>query len=125
MTAITISIQELVALSKEGRIAVRHSAEYGQTEVGSHCAVSAERRIVIEVSPTGVGYVEDSPITIYPAREAGDGNVFLNPESGMIWWGSMTTLRLLESEHSPLESGTVIIDRANAAYQRALLHKAG
>lgn len=124
MTTITISIKELSALSKEGRIAVRHSAEYGQTEVGAHCAISAERRVVIDVSPTGVGYVEGSPITIYPARGAGDGNVFLNPESGMIWWGAMTTLRILSSSEDPLEGGTIIKDAANAAYQRALLHKA-
>ena len=125
MTTITISIKELSALSKEGRIAVRHSAEYGQTAAGAHCAISAERRVVIEVSPTGVGYVEDSNITIYPAREAGEGRVFLDPESGMIWWGSMITLRLLASEHDPLEGKTLIMDRANLEYQRALLRNAG
>ena len=124
MTTITISIKELSALSKEGRIAVRHSAEYGQTAVGAHCVVSAERRVVVEVSPTGVGYVENTNIPIYPARGAGDGNVFLHPESGMIWWGSMTTLRLLDSEHAPLKGKTLIIDHANLEYQRALLHKA-
>ena len=125
MTTITISIKELSALSKEGRIAVRHSAEYGQTAAGAHCAISAERRVVIEVSPTGVGYEEGSALTIYSAREAGEGRVFLAPETGLVWWGSMTTLRLLESEHAPLESGTVIKDAANAAYQRALLRNAG
>ena len=124
MTTITISIKELSALSKEGRIAVRHSAEFGQTEVGAHCAIGAERRVVVEVSPTGVGYIEDSPITIYPVRGAGEGSVFLDSETGRIWWGSMTTLRLLESEHAPLEGKTLIIDRANLEYQRALLHKA-
>ena len=124
MTTITISIKELSALSKEGRIAARSSAEFGQTAAGAHCVVSAERRVVVEVSPTGVGYVEGSNITIYPARGAGEGSVFLDPDSGRVWWGSMTTLRLLDSSEDPLESGTVIIDRANAAYQRALLHGA-
>ena len=125
MNTTTISIKELSALSKEGRIAARSSAEFGQTAAGAHCVVSAERRVVVEVSPAGVGYVEGSNITIYPARGAGDGRVFLDPETGLVWWGSMTTLRLLDSEHDPLESGTVIKDAANAAYQRALLHKAG
>ena len=124
MATITISIKEIAELSMKGRIAARNSAEFGQTAAGAHCAISAERRVVVEVSPAGVGYMEGSNIPIYPARGAGDGNVFLDPESGMIWWGSMTTLRLLESEHSPLESGTIIKDAANAAYQRALLHKA-
>ena len=124
MTTITISIKELSALSKEGRIAVRHSAEYGQTAVGAHCVVSAERRVVVEVSPTGVGHVEGSNITIYPARGAGDGNVFLDPESGRVWWGSMATLRILSSSGDPLKGKTLIIDRANLEYQRALLHKA-
>ena len=119
MSTSTITIQELSDLSKEGRIAVRHSAEFGQTEIGAHCAISAERRVVIEVSPTGVGYEEGSLLTIYPAR------VFLAPETGLVWWGSMTTLRLLESEHAPLEDGYIVKDAANAAYQKALLHNAG
>lgn len=125
MSAITISIKELSDLSKEGRIAARSSAEYGQTAAGSHCVVSAERRVVVEVSPTGVGYVEGTNITIYPARGAGDGRVFLDPDSGRIWWGSMTTLRILSSSEDPLKGKTLIIDRANLEYQRALLHKAG
>ena len=125
MTTITISIKEISVLSKEGRIAVRHSAEFGQTEVGAHCAIGAERRVVIEVSPTGVGYEEGSLLTIYPARGAGDGRVFLAPETGLVWWGSMTTLRLLASEHDPLEGKTLIMDRANLEYQRALLRNAG
>ena len=125
MTTITISIKEIAELSMKGLIAVRHSAEYGQTAAGAHCAISAERRVVIEVSPTGVGYVEGSNITIYPARGAGEGSVFLDPESGRIWWGSMTTLRLLASEHDPLKGKTLIMDRANLEYQRALLRNAG
>ena len=120
----TITIQELSALSKEGRIAVRHSAEFGQTEVGAHYAVSAERRVVVEVSPTGVGYVEGSNITIYPARDAGEGRVFFDPKTGRIWWGAMATLRILRDSAEPLEGGTVIKDAANAAYQRALLRGA-
>ena len=124
MSTITISIKEIAELSMKGRIAARSSAEFGQTAVGSHCVVSAERRVVVEVSPAGVGYVEGSNITIYPARGAGDGSVFLDPESGRGWWGSMTTLRLLDSEHAPLKGKTLIIDRANLEYQRALLHKA-
>ena len=125
MTTITITIKEISVLSKEGRVAVRHSAEFGQTAVGAHCAISAERRVVIEVSPTGVGYEEGSALTIYPARGAGDGRVFLAPETGLVWWGSMTTLRLLESEHAPLEDGYIVKDAANAAYQKALLRNAG
>ena len=117
----TISIEKIVALSKEGRVALRHSAEYGQTGVGAHCAISAERRVVLEISPTGVGYEEGSVLTIYPAREAGEGRVFFDPTTGRAWWGSMTTLRILESGDSPLEGGTVVKDAANAAYQRALL----
>lgn len=116
----TITIEEISALSKLGRIAVRHAAEFGQTEVGAHCAIGAERRVVVEVSPTGVGYIEDSPITIYPVRGAGDGRVFCDPSSGRIWWGAMTTLRALESD-SPLEGASVIIDAENAAYQKAVL----
>ena len=121
MSTRTISIEEISALSKLDRIAVRHSAEYGQTPAGAHCAISAERRVVVEVSPTGVGYVEGSPITIYPAREAGEGRVFFDPATGRAWWGSMTTLRILEGGDSPLEGGTVVKDATNAAYQRALL----
>ena len=121
MTTRTISIKEISALSKEGRVALRHSAEFGQTAAGAHCAVSAERRAVIEISPTGVGYEEGSALTIYPAREAGEGRVFFDPATGRIWWGSMTTLRVLESGGSPLEGGRVVKDAANAAYQRALL----
>ena len=117
----TISIKELSALSKEGRIALRHSAEFGQTEVGAHYAVSAERRVVVEVSPTGVGYVEGSNITIYPAREAGEGRVFFDLATGRAWWGAMATLRVLRDRAETLEGGTVIKDAANAAYQRALL----
>ena len=116
----TISIKELSALSKEGRIALRHSAEFGQTEVGAHCAVSAERRVVVEVSPTGVGYEEGSLLTIYPARGAGEGRVFFDPKTGRVWWGAMTTLRVLESD-SQLEGASVIIDAENAAYQKAVL----
>lgn len=125
MTTITISIKEIAELSMKGRIAARSLAEFGQTEVGSHCVVSAERRVVVHVSLIGVGYVNDSHITIYPAREAGEGRVFLDPESGRIWWGSMTTLRLLASEHDPLKGKTLIMDRANLEYQRALLRNAG
>ena len=121
MSTRTISIEEISALSKLDRIAVRHSAEYGQTPAGAHCAISAERRVVVEVSPTGVGYIEGSPITIYPAREAGEGRVFFDPATGRAWWGSMTTLRILEGGDSPLEGGTVVKDATNAAYQRALL----
>ena len=121
MSTRTIAIEEISALSKLGRIAVRHSAEFGQTEVGAHCAISAERRVVVEVSPTGVGYIEDSTITIYPVRGAGDGRVFCDPSSGRIWWGSMTTLRILRDSAEPLEGGTVVKDAANAAYQKALL----
>lgn len=117
----TISIKELSALSKEGRIALRHSAEFGQTPAGAHCAVSAERRVIIEVSPTGVGYEDGTNLTVYHAREAGDGRVFFDPKTGRAWWGSMTTLRVLEGGDSPLEGGTVVKDAANAAYQRALL----
>ena len=114
MPTITISLKEIAELSMKGRIAA-----------AVHCVVSAERRVVVEVSPDGVGYMEGSNIPIDPAHGAGEDSVFLDTESGRIWWGSMTTLRLLESEHSPLESGTIIKDAANAAYQRALLHKAG
>ena len=121
MSTRTISIEEISALSKLDRIAVRHSAEYGQTPAGAHCAISAERRVVVEVSPTGVGYIEGSQITIYPAREAGEGRVFFDPATGRAWWGSMTTLRILEGGDSPLEGGTVVKDATNAAYQRALL----
>ena len=121
MSTRTITIEEISALSKEGRVAARHSAEYGQTPAGEHCAISAERRVVIEVSPTGVGYIEGSPITIYPAREAGEGRVFLDPKTGRVWWGSMTTLRILRDSAEPLEGGTVVKDAANATYQRELL----
>ena len=121
MSTSTIAIEEISALSKLGRIAVRHSAEFGQTEVGAHCAVSAERRIVIEVSPTGVGYEEGSALTIYSAREAGEGRVFFDPATGRVWWGAMATLRVLRDRAETLEGGTVIKDAANAAYQRALL----
>ena len=121
MSTRTISIKEISDLSKEGRVALRHAAEFGQTAVGAHCAISAERRVVIEVSPTGVGYEEGSLLTVYPAREAGEGRVFIDPETGRIWWGSMTTLRVLKDGDSPLEGGTVFKDAANAAYQRALL----
>ncbi len=121
MSTRTISIEEISALSKEGRVALRHSAEFGQTEVGAHCAISAERRVVIEISPTGVGYEEGSALTIYSAREAGEGRVFFDPATGRAWWGSMTTLRVLEGGDSPLEGGTVVKDAANAAYQKALL----
>ena len=121
MSTRTITIEEISALSKLGRIAVRHSAEFGQTEVGAHCAIGAERRVVIEVSPTGVGYVEDSTITIYPVRSAGEDRIFLDEKTGRAWWGSMTTLRVLESSASPLEGASVIIDAENAAYQKAVL----
>ena len=121
MSTRTISIKEISDLSKEGRVAVRHSAEYGQTPAGAHCAVGAERRVVIEVSPAGVGYEENSNLTIHSAREAGEGRVFFDPATGRAWWGSMTTLRVLESSDSPLEGGTVFKDAANAAYQRELL----
>ena len=121
MSTSTITIQELSDLSKEGRIAVRHSAEFGQTEIGAHCAISAERRVVIEVSPTGVGYEEGSLLTIYPARGAGEGRVFFDPSWGRIWWGAMATLRILRDSAEPLEGGTVVKDAANAAYQKALL----
>lgn len=117
----TIRIEEIAALSKEGRVALRHSAEFGQTEVGAHCAISAERRVVIALSPTGVGYEEGSALTIYPARGAGEGRVFFDPEAGRVWWGSMTTLRILRDSAEPLEGGTIVTDAANAAYQRALL----
>lgn len=121
MSTRTISIAEISTLSKEGRVALRHSAEFGQTEIGAHCAISAERRVVIEVSPTGVGYEEGGALTIYSAREAGDGRVFFDPNTGRAWWGSMTTLRILRDSAEPLEGGTVVKDAANAAYQRALL----
>ena len=121
MSTRTISIDEISALSKEGRVAARHSAEYGQTPAGAHCTISAERRVVIEVSPTGVGYEEGGALTIYAAREAGEGRVFFDPEAGRAWWGSMTTLRVLESSASPLEGASVIIDAENAAYQKAVL----
>ena len=120
----TITTKEIAALSEAGRIAARSAAEFGQTAAGAHCAISAERRVIVHVSHTGVGYVEGSNITIYPARGAGDGKVFLDPESGLVWWGAMTTLRILSSSGSSLESGTIIKDAANAAYQRALMHKA-
>lgn len=117
----TISINEIAALSKEGRVAVRHAAEYGQTPAGAHCAVSAERRVLIDISPTGVGYEDGTNLTIYPAREAGDGCVFFDPKTGRAWWGSMTTLRILRDSAEPLEGGTVVKHAANAAYQRYLL----
>ena len=121
MTTRTISIKEISALSKEGRVALRHSAEFGQTAAGAHCAVGAERRVVIEISPAGVGYEENSNLTIHSAREAGEGRIFFDPTTGRAWWGSMTTLRVLEDRDSPLEGGRVVKDAANAAYQRALL----
>ena len=121
MSTRTITIEEISALSKLGRIAVRHSAEFGQTEVGAHCAVSAERRIVIEVSPTGVGYEAGSALTIYSAREAGEGRVFFDPDTGRAWWGSSYTLRVLPEAGASLEKGSIQKDAANAAHQRALL----
>lgn len=125
MTTITISIKEIAELSMKGLIAARSSAEFAQTAALLGCVVSAERRVVVHVSPTGVGYVKDSNITIYPAREAGEGRVFLDPETGRVWWGGMTTLRILKSEHDPLKGKTLIMDRANLEYQRALLRNAG
>ena len=124
MATSTISIKEVAELSEKGLIAARSFAEFGQTAAGAHCAISAERRVVVRISPSGVGYMEDTNITIYPASGAGDGRVFLAPESGRIWWGSMTTLRILSSREAPLEDKTLIIDRANAVYQSALLHNA-
>lgn len=117
----TISIQELVALSKEGRVALRQSAEFGQTGAGAHCAVSAERRIVIDLSPDGEGSAKGTLLVLFPARGAGEGNVFFDPETGLVWWGSTETLRVLRDSAEPLEGGTVVKDAANAAYQRALL----
>ena len=121
MSTRTISIEEISTLSKEGRIALRHAAEFGQTGACAHCAIGAERRVVVEVSPAGVGYEEGSNLTIYPAREAGEGRVFFDPATGRAWWGSMTTIRVLEGGDSPLEGGTVVKDAANAAYHRDLL----
>ena len=121
MSTRTISIEEISALSKEGRVALRHSAEFGQTAVGAHCAISAERRVVIEVSPTGVGYEEGSALTIYSAREAGEGRVFFDPATGRAWWGAAATLRVLSDSAEPLEDGYIVKDAANAAYQKALL----
>lgn len=119
MSAITI--KEISALSKEGRVVVRFAAEYGQTPAGAHCAISAERRIEIDVSPTGVGYEEGSNLTIYPAREAGEGCVFIDRKTGRVWWGAMATLRILDSSEAPLEGGDVVKNAANAAYQKYLL----
>ena len=116
----TITIKEIAALSEKGRIAARSSGEYGQTAAGAHCAISAERRVIVHVSPTGVGFVKNTDLTMHPAHGAGDGKVFFDPESGLVWWRSPWTLRILASEHDPLEGGTIIKDAANAAYQTAL-----
>lgn len=117
----TITIKAIATFSEAGLIAARSAAEFGQTAAGAHCAVSAERRVIVQVSPTGVGYVEGSTITIHPAREAGEDRVFFDPESGLVWWGSPWTLRILSSSDEPLEDGTLSKDAANAAYQRALM----
>ena len=117
----TISIKEISALSKEGRIAARSSAEFGQTAAGAHCAISAERRIVIDLSPNGEGSAKGTLLVLYPARGAGEGRVFFDPETGLVWWGSTATLRVLRDSAEPLEGASVFKDAANAAYQKALL----
>ena len=117
----TITIKEIAALSEAGRIAARSAAEFGQTAAGSHCAVSAERRVIVHVSPTGVGYVKNTDLIMHPAHGAGDGKVFFDPESGLVWWGSSWTLRILTSSEDPLESGEIIKDAGNVQYQRALM----
>ena len=106
MSTSTIAIEEISALSKLGRIAVRHSAEFGQTEVGAHCAVSAERRIVIEARRESARTKSGSALTIYSAREAG-GTVFFDPATGARV-GAMATLRVLRDRAEPLEGGTVV-----------------
>ena len=117
----TITIQEISALSKEGRIAARSSAEFGQTAAGAHCAVSAERRVVVEISPTGVGVISGTDVPLFSAAGAGEGRVFFDPDTGRAWWGPATTLRVLEGGDSPLEGNIMAKDAANAAYQKAML----
>ena len=122
MSTRTITIEELATLSREGRVAARLSSTFGQTAAGEHAAVSAERLVRLEVSPTGVGYDPTSDLNIYAARgEAGEGRVFFDPDTGRAWWGSSYTLRVLPEAGASLERGSIKKDAANAAYQRALL----
>ena len=117
----TITIKAIATFSEAGLVAARSSAEFGQTATGAHCAVSAERRVIVRVSSPRAGYVEGTNITIHPAHGAGEDRVFLDPVSGLVWLGSSWTLRILRSSDEPLEDGTISKDAANAAYQRALM----
>ena len=121
MSTRTITIEELATLSREGRVAARLSSTFGQTAAGEHAAVSAERLVRLEVSPTGVGYDPTSNLNIYAAREAGEGRVFFDPDTGRAWWGSSYTLRVLPEAGASLERGSIQKDAANAAYQKAML----
>ena len=124
----TITIEELVDLSAQGRIVVCASATFGQTDAGCHSSTSAERLVEVRAAPCGGEVVGGPPIYTWRARSfsrpAGPVPIHYNPDTGAVWWGSSSTLRVLPHAGAPLFGASVQMDAENLAFQRALLGRA-
>lgn len=124
----TISLERLAEIAAEGRLVASSSAAFGQTGAGEHTGTSAETRVTkLEVNAV-CAYDLETGVTVHPVHDLRSGIdrseqlVYLDEASGMAWWGSPQTLRILPDAGAPLRPARVERDAENAMYQRTRLH---
>lgn len=128
MSTMLVPAEKIRELAREGRLAMRVHASFGQTGAGEHTRASAEERVSEVSCPLLRDYADEArkvQTGVWTKQQVWAGTraaaaLGLYSDGNLFWGGGMATYRLVEPDEGllPEETG---LDSGNLAYQRALL----